>query len=755
MELLLPAGRKEHVFAAFTYGADACYLGVGGYNARAGSENFTVENYKKFLKFAREKKKKIYITFNTVLKNNEIEKVFSIIDEIYDLNPDGIIVQDLGVAYLIKREFPKIPLIASTQLGIHNVSGVKFAEDFGFKRVILARELTLKEIENIKKNTRIEIEVFIHGAVCYSYSGFCFASSFLGGHSGNRGRCSQVCRMFFDGDLKGYVFNLKDLAGFDYVKELYDIGIDSLKVEGRLKDSLYVAVNAFVYRQFIDEASGKIKIADDKRDYYKKISKIVFSRKTWKGYFENDHPENCIDSEYTGNYGLFIGKVKGTFRKGLIIDKFSFPVEKHDGLLVFDGRVPFPVKVYRVEGNRIFVKPFKHFKTGSYVYLVHSVKLQNRFPVKLFKMSEAKPVVELAIKLYRDYLEVIASNPVRDIRKDFISPLKTEKPEKVSITEDTLKEEFEKSGNYRFDVFIKEITISDKLFVPKSELSAARKQIFKEIEKLLFEKKEYKISEIKRPPLEFEKIFVIDDVNCESFLSLSDKYLLSSLVFLKSFDIEKIRKLIDRGLRVGVSLPLIVKTYEERKLKDFLEKVLKLGIKDFLVPSVYAIAMFKGKEVNLYGDYTLYASNYETLNFFDSLRLKSFTYNVEDDFENISSLSSVNGMMVMFQDTPLFYSQTCLKKVFKSCPSSFKGCKEKYRIIKVTGKRDRFSLSFVDCRTVMLWDYPLNLNKLSKQIPGIKRYDFINRFYSPEKMERVIEGKYKIGHIGNLLRGLK
>ncbi|SNR78006.1 peptidase U32 family protein [Desulfurobacterium atlanticum] len=755
MELLLPAGRKEHIFAAFNYGADACYLGVGRYNARAGSENFTVEDYRRFLKFARDKNAKIYITFNTVLKNSEIEKVFSILDEIYDLNPDGIIIQDLGLAYLVKREFPKIPLIASTQLGIHNISSAKFAEDFGFKRVILARELTLKEIEEIKKNTSIEIETFIHGAICYSYSGFCFASSFLGGHSGNRGKCSQVCRMFFDGDFKGSVFNLKDLAGFDYVKKLYEIGIDSLKIEGRLKDPLYVAVNAFVYRQFIDEASGKIKIDGSKKEYFRKISKIVFSRKTWNGYFENDHPEDCIDSEYTGNYGLFIGKVKKTVRQGFVVDKLSFPVKKHDGLLIFEDGKPFPTKVFKVAGKKIFIKPFKHFKVNSDVYLVHSVKLQNSFPIRLLKTSEAKPTIEISVELQEGSINVKAFNPVREVGKDFSLPLKTEKPEKITITEKMLKVEFKKSGNYSFDVLVKEVSVSGKFFISKRELSSARKQIFKEIEKLLFKKKKYKVSDVEKFSLEFEKIFVVDDINFDSFLSLPDSHFLNSILFLKSFDVLKFRKLIDKGFRVGVSLPLIVKTYEEEKLKKFIEKLIELGIKDFLIPSVYGIALFKGKEVNLYGDYTLYTSNSETLKFFDSLGFKSFTYNVEDDFQNISSLSSANGIIIIFQDTPLFYSQTCLKKVFKSRFCNLKVCSEKYRITKISGKRDKFFISFTDCRTVMFWYYPLNLNRFSQQLSGIRRYDFINRFYSSEKMKEIIEGKYKKGHIGNLLRGLK
>ncbi len=755
MELLLPAGKREHIYAAFEYGGDACYLGVGSFNARTGAENFSIDDYRKFLFYGRKKNRKLYLTFNTLLKNSEIKNVFSILEEIYDLNPDGVIVQDMGLASLIKREFPKIPLISSTQLGIHNVSGVKFAEDFGFKRVILSRELTIKEIEAIKRNTSIEIEVFIHGAMCYSYSGFCFASSFIGGHSGNRGKCSQVCRMFFEGDLKGYIFNLKDLAGFDYVKTLYEIGVDSLKVEGRLKDELYVAVNTFVYRQFIDEAKGKKKLKAEEKYYLKKLSKIVFSRKRWKGYFDTDHPTNIIDSSYPGNYGLFLGKIEKVTSKCFVVNRLSFPVSKHDGLIVFRDGKPIPVKVSGIKNRQIFIKPVEKFKKGDAVYLVHSVKVHNSFPVKEVKVSQAKPLIELEIDISNGEIEVTGRNTVRDVETLLCKNILTEKPEKRALTSLEVSEEFKKSGNFSFEVKIKSIKISEDFFIPRRELSAARKEIYKQLENKLFPKRSYSSTDCYSFKRVFEKVIVVDEENAAAVFPLLDSFDEKTAVFIKSFNLNRFLSFKEKNITVGFVLPTIVKTYEEEKLKKFISVLVEHGIKDFFVPNIYGISLLVNFNVNMYGDYTFYCMNKETVNFFINQNFKSFTFSIEDDLENLSDLEYLNGMVLIYQDTPLFYSQICNKRVFKGCPSNFKECDCNISIFKKGKKIDRFFLNFADCRTLMIWDRPFNLTKFRNRIRGVFRFDFVNRTYSSFRMEKIIELKIEQGHSANFVRGLK
>ncbi|WP_456395258.1 peptidase U32 family protein [Desulfurobacterium sp.] len=761
MELLLPAGSLNHTFAAFDYGADACYLGIGSLNARAGAVNFSLEDYRKALTFARYRGKKLYLTFNTLLKETEIDQVFEIVDNIYDLLPDGIIVQDIGLASLIKRYFPKIPLIASTQMGFHNVSGVKFAEDFGFKRVILSRELTLKEIESIRKESSIQLEVFIHGSICFSFSGYCFASSFLGGNSGNRGKCSQVCRMLFEGDLNGFIFNLKDLAGFDFVKELYEIGIDSLKIEGRLKDELYVAVNAFVYRQFINAAREKIFLGKKERERLKKLSAIVFSRKKWNGYFVTDHPDNSIDPDFPGNYGLFVGKVKSSRKGQITLDKFLFPLSRHDGILIFENKEPEPAKVLSVTGRTVFISLDKRFQKESKVYLVHSVKVQNSFPVRVYNPKPFKPQIFLSIRLKEDSIEVKAENPVREIAKSFSSPVKTEPARKAPVCNSDIVKEFKKSGNFPFEATVNSVKIEGEFFVRLSELSRIRKKVFRLIEKNLFPKKHYMTFD---KGFETEKklstIFVIDEKNLPAFLEFSKRLKKDFMVFIKTLNLGLLKRLVKTDMSLGVVMPLILKTYEEENFRYFIHQAFKLGIKNVLVSHYYGIEMLKELDgLNLFSDFTIYTLNRESARF---LR-KFFTYltvSIEDDIQNIESLSDFCDIITIYQDTPLFQSQTCIRKVFSSCSNKnmkiFKKCPTTYGIRKVNGKmKDRFEVEFENCRTILLWNKPLNLNKLRKNLPPfIPRFDFVYKTYTAEEMEKIFSGINRTGHVANTLRGL-
>ncbi|WP_022846605.1 peptidase U32 family protein [Desulfurobacterium sp. TC5-1] len=761
MELLLPAGSLAHTFAAFDYGGDACYLGIGNLNARAGASNFTVEDYRKALAFARSREKKLYITFNTLLKNCELETIFKTLDSIYDLLPDGVIVQDIGLASMIKREFPKVPLIASTQMGFHNVSGVKFAEDFGFKRVILSRELTLKEIEIIRKSSTIELEVFIHGAICFSFSGYCFASSFIGGNSGNRGRCSQVCRMFFRGDIDGFIFNLKDLAGFDFVKKLYEIGIDSLKVEGRLKDELYVAVNASVYRKFIDEAAGKVKLKESEKEEFKKLSAIVFSRKRWSGYFPSDHPENCIDPSFPGNYGLFIGRVVESKGNRITVDRLSFPLNRHDGILIFEENEPVPVKVLNVRGREITISTKRKFKKGSSVYLVHSVKVQNRFPVRNYNVSPLKPTVCLSIELNSETVTVDVFNPVREVKKRYVFPVQTEPPQKNPITVDDVTGEFKKSGNFSFAASVENVKIDGSFFIRRSELSSIRKKIFSIVEEELFPKKEYRLPAFthlkRRKP---SAVFVVDETNAAEFLKFAASIGKPFVVFLKTTNFNLFRDFMANRISVGVAMPLILKTYEEESFYSFVKRAVKAGIKNFLVSHYYGLKMVeKFKDINLFADFTLYTLNRESANFLKK-KMDYLTISVEDELENIISLSDCVDVITIYQDTPLFQSQVCLYKVFATCPGvnmvPFHMCLQNYRITKITGRfKDNFEIHFENCRTVLLWNKPLNLNKIRRKIPSfIPRFDFVYKKYSFKDMEKIFSGKVFSGHTGNVLRGL-
>lgn len=252
-ELLMPAGNMDTFKAALAGGADAVYLGTKNFNARSRAQNFTWKQLSIAVETAHHHNAKVYVTLNIVIKNKEISELLNTLHILNQIKPDALIIQDWGVFYIAKKFFPKLKLHASTQMAIHNSQGVNYASKLGIKRIILARELTLNELQNIRKETKAEIEIFTHGALCYSFSGMCLYSSFSGGQSANRGLCKQPCRRIFNSKQERTLpFSLKDLETIDLVPQFADIGIDSLKVEGRLKSVNYVYNVARSYRMVID-----------------------------------------------------------------------------------------------------------------------------------------------------------------------------------------------------------------------------------------------------------------------------------------------------------------------------------------------------------------------------------------------------------------------------------------------------------------------------------------------------------------------
>lgn len=266
-EILAPVGSEEQLLAAVRSGADAVYLGTKSFNARRNADNFDSFNLNEAVKYCHSYNVKVYVTLNTIVFDKELQELYETIKEIAESQADAVIVQDFATVKAVKKICPSLPLHASTQMAIHNVSGVKVLEKLGFTRVVLARELSFKEIEKIVKSTTLETEVFVHGAHCMSVSGNCYISAFLGERSGNRGLCAQPCRLDWKTGNKNFALSLKDMSYIDHLKELENIGVTSLKIEGRMKRPEYVA-----------SAVTACKNALNNKDYNKELLKAVFSR---------------------------------------------------------------------------------------------------------------------------------------------------------------------------------------------------------------------------------------------------------------------------------------------------------------------------------------------------------------------------------------------------------------------------------------------------------------------------------------------
>ncbi|MGV8119159.1 MAG: peptidase U32 family protein [Candidatus Xenobiia bacterium LiM19] len=310
MELLAPAGTKEALVAAVEAGADAVYIGIEGFNARQRARNFSMYDAEVMTHYLHSRKKRIYIAMNVLIKEREIPAVFDLLNRLSALSVDGLIVQDLGLIHLCRNYFKEIPLHASTQMAIHNSEGVKCLERLGMKRVILSRELSIRDIKEISEKTKLELEVFCHGALCFSVSGLCLASSYMGGHSGNRGLCTQPCRRLWKGDSKeGFFFSMRDLESGTLVAELQKAGVRSLKIEGRMRSPEYVKKVVQAYRMLIDggrKSSSKKSGADAGSPEKFRVDDMA-RRKTQ--YFMLGKRGDVIDYDEPPTMGTLLGEV--------------------------------------------------------------------------------------------------------------------------------------------------------------------------------------------------------------------------------------------------------------------------------------------------------------------------------------------------------------------------------------------------------------------------------------------------------------
>lgn len=353
IELLAPAGGIPQFFAAVENGADAVYLGGYKYNARMKADNFTMDQLQNVINYAHLRDVRIYITVNTLLTDYELSSAIEYCTELYDMGADALIVQDLGLAYLVKKHIPGFPLHLSTQGTVYNLSGVKASEVLGFSRVVLARETTLDEIKQITDSTDMEIEMFVHGALCMCYSGQCQMSRIIGGvngRSGNRGLCAQPCRLPYSssentnsnnlnksGGGDTYPLSPKDLCALDYLGEIINAGVTSLKIEGRMKSAEYVAIVTRIYRKYLDEymANGTYQVEEQDRNDLRQI----YSRGEFtSGYLFGNPGEEILTEDIPKHQGVHVGKVAQIIKSKR--DKVLIDVDVSDSLNI-NGKASF------------------------------------------------------------------------------------------------------------------------------------------------------------------------------------------------------------------------------------------------------------------------------------------------------------------------------------------------------------------------------------------------------------------------------
>lgn len=465
-EIIAPAGNIYSLAAAVKAGADAVYFGFKGQNARGRAENFDTENLLKAIVYLRKKNIKSYITLNTVLTDNDLPLLEKRLNALSLSPPDAIIIQDLAVLELGRKILPQsVEFHASTQMGICNSDGVRFAEQCGLSQVVLARELSFKEIENIAKNTRLKLEVFVLGAMCYSCSGFCYASLIEQNRSGNRGVCAQICRHNFK---KNYPFSMKDLNLIEEIPKLVKAGITSFKIEGRMKGADYVYTAVSALKELQNELNDK---------GVKKAKKILknypFFRETGKGYFYFPDGKNIFTSK-KHSVQLLAGKVKEAKNNILIVQKNTFPFKKGMRIKV-NGT---GATILSVSGNKIILSRKLFARTGDKVEIYPNKDEIKGLKGMVHQIENTKTPIEISLNVMVEKNKITLTIKIKKTKIKIEMETECEIARTSPLTEEILKKHL-KSPYYQ----IVELKINKNNF-------AVKPAVFKEIKKRLKENAE-------------------------------------------------------------------------------------------------------------------------------------------------------------------------------------------------------------------------------------------------------------------------
>ena len=562
MKIVAPAGNMERFYSAISATADEIYLGLKGFGARRNAENFTVEELKQAIDYAHLRGSRIFLTLNTIMTNREIELLYPTLKDLYNYGLDAIIVQDIGYAEYLHKNFPSIEIHGSTQMTVANYYEINYLKELGFKRIVLPRELSFEEIKEIRKNTDMELEVFVSGSLCISFSGNCYMSSFIGGRSGNRGMCAQPCRKEYKTSCgeKSYFLSPKDqLYGLDEIKKLQEIGVESIKVEGRMKDVSYVYETVSYFRNLINGI--------DKEENTPKL----FNRGYSKGYFY-DNDKTIMNRDYSYNMGEKIGEVVG---KSIRIDE---DVVSGDGITFVSkdyknlgGIYIGKINVANIKEDRKIAykneKLILNFPDGTkYIFRNYNKRLNDEISKKIKSTDKkleinfdftAKLNEKLILKIY---LEDENGNRILDLEE--VSETLTQKAQKRAISEEDIKEKLSEIGDSEFTVKNIKIDIDKNIFIPLSELkNLKRNAVEKFREKILSyfrrdldsELKEnnqeyFKLEIEKDEPKDLEIRVIVSNEEQKNFLEkIKNEYNIKE-IYYRTYDIAKQSKLSQHNL---------------------------------------------------------------------------------------------------------------------------------------------------------------------------------------------------------------
>lgn len=698
IELLSPVGDFECLKAAVQNNADAVYFGADLFSARASAKNFNLAELEQAIKYCKIRGVKTNLTLNILIKDNEISDAFNLAKKAYEFGIDAIIVQDLGLAKQLIKAFPDLPIHGSTQMSVHNLQGALELQELGFKRVVLSRELSIEEIEYITQNIDIEIECFIHGALCISYSGQCLFSSMIGGRSGNRGKCAQGCRLpyeLIENESKvldkGYLLSPRDLCSLDYIPRLLACGVKCLKIEGRMKNPEYVAIVTRIYRKYIDLAKSGEPYIIDKKDKTDLLQ--AFNRGNFSDGHLNPHPnQDLIFKEKPNNMGLLIGHIsKYNSSKGLLTLSISQPLkigdtvslEKETGTYTISelmsnnnnlkeakpgdyvtigrmkGKIEVGDKVYKMTSKTLQIEALASFENdiqNRKIPLNCQIKIQKNMPISIHVRSASD------LELYRKldiYCEV--NTIPEDAQKH---PLEKEKViSQISKTTNSLY--YFKNIKIILDenVFLPNIKSLNELRRTALDLveAYANSQVSRASESTLQE------LHLSSPAENKQTISLLlntlsSEINYDNLEGIDNIYLPLKYFTLKNY-LQTV-SLLSQKFNLYIYMPTIIKSNYRNLLVTNIENTIsKYNIKGFVLSNISNIKLleqYKNNKFDFVANYSLNIFNKYSINELTNLGIKRFTISPELDKESIKELcTQAKQELIVYGRTPLMNMNYC------------------------------------------------------------------------------------------------
>lgn len=703
IEILAPAGSMEGLIAAVHGGCDAVYIGGEKFGARAFANNLNQEDMIKAIEYAHLHHKKIYLTINTLVKESEFNQLYEYLLPFYMHGLDAVIVQDFGVLSFVSRTFPGIEIHASTQMTLTMAQGANQLKEYGVTRLVTSRELQFDEVKEIRKNTDLEIEAFVHGALCYSFSGQCLMSSMIGGRSGNRGRCAQPCRMQYrmeeiDGKpFKGkqaFLLSPKDMCTIYDIPELIESGIDSFKIEGRMKRPEYAAMTAHLYRKYVDlyQKTG----GDAYRAYMKKNPDVLendmkklmdlYNRGGFsEGYYREHNGKKLMSMDRPNHSGVLVGTIKNIMKNRAAIDlrdtifaQDVLEIRSNRGENVYDFTVKDGVKkgsLYEANfksGSKV-QKGQKVYRTKNQSLLTsiqeEIIQKDNREPVTAYFCGKAgEPVVlslaygDITVTEMGDVAEVALNQPIAD---------------------EKIKKQLDKTKETSFYLESIQIDSAGDWFMPLGKLNELRRKAFEKLEEKLnrsFLREWVPCKEItsEEVPQKKDKLELTVSVMSKEQLEAVVREPGVSSVFVHFSMLEQEPELLDSDLlktdkKFYVLLPTIFrrKTYENYKKKTHPvnQAIHHDNIDGFVVKNLEELEYLVEEQCNKERilDYNMYVMNRETKHFWINRGITEFTASLELNYQELKELDIAGDSMIVYGYTPLMTSAQCVVKNTAGC----------------------------------------------------------------------------------------